>query len=433
MRKLILTGLIAILALPAGAAKRLTVAQLEQKLDAFSQAHRDDVAIVMQLSEMELTERLTEGTLESLHKKLPLGPKTSLALQLLADQSALLDPPANEIPGAVYPDAATQAKLLAAARNYVQETLPRLPNLLATRTTYSFDDSPQALKENYLPVRAGFHLIGRSSQEIAFSDSKVIDSPLETEDQLAVKSPAPRSVQMPLQLGLHPGSEYGWATALVMADSANGQITWSHWEQKSDGLIAVFHYSVPPNASHYVVSYCCIRPSSIDLQTSRRRMAGMPGTTTDVDAQSLTEKPGYHGSISIDPATGAILRVTIDADMKIGAPLARAAFIVQYGPVVLGDRASIFPQWSMTLSEEQGNPAVVNRDPPARVLNETTFSHYHRLGSSMRMIAVPVDNASGNPPADPSAVPASSPAPALGTQSTPAITPAPASNPAPNQ
>ncbi len=380
------------LALPAGAVKRLTVAQLEQKLTALSQSHRDDAAMVMQLSELELTERLTETTLERLRTQISLGPKSALALRLLADQSALLDPPAVEFPAADYPDAATQGHLLEAARRYVMETIPRLPNLIATRTTYSFDDSPQALKENYLPVRAGFHPIAKFSQEIAFNDSKVTDSPSQTQDEPVSKTDiavASRYVQPPVQLGIHPGSEYGWATALVMTDSAKGQITWSHWEKKSDSLLAVFHYAVPPAASHYVVSYCCVKATSPAMLMSDRRKLGMPGTMDTIDQQPLTEKPGYHGSIMIDPVTGAILRITIDADMKIGDPLARAAFVVEYGQVVLGDRASIFPVWSLTLSAESTNPAVVQKEPPARVLNETTFSHYHRLGTSMRMIALP--------------------------------------------
>lgn len=419
MRGIIVAGVIALLALPAGAVKRLTVAQLEQKLTALNQSHRDDVAVVMQLAELELTERLTATTAARLAAQIPMGPKTALALQLLADQSALLDPPVSEIPGVTYPDAATQGHLLDAARRYVLETIPRLPNLIATRTTYSFDDSPQALKENYLPVRAGFHPIAKFSQEIAFNDSKVTDAPIPAQDEPADKlavSMAKKTVQPPLQLGLHPGSEYGWATALVMTDAAKGQIAWNHWEKKAESLVAVFHYVVPQAASHYVVTYCCKQISTPGTMRVDRRKLGTPGTTDTIEQQPLTEKPGYHGSISIDPATGAILRLTIDADMKIGGPLARAAFVVEYGPVVLGDRASIFPVWSLTLSAESTNPAEIQREPPARVLNETTFSHYHRLGTSMRMVSLPEGKGSGAalaaPGGDAQAAPVSPAAPA---------------------
>lgn len=423
MRRLLLAVLLAMLALPACAAKRLTVAQLEQKLTALSQSHRDDAAMVMQLAELELTERLTETTLERLQTQIPMGPKSALAIRLMADQSALLDPPAVEFPAAAYPDAVTQAHLLDAARHYVMETIPRLPNLIATRTTYSFDDSPQALKENYLPVRAGFHPIAKFSQEVAFNDSKVTDAPSPAQDEPVSKSDIAvnsRSVQPPVQLGIHPGSAYGWATALVMTDSAKGKITWSHWEKKADGLLAVFHYVVPPAASHYVVSYCCVKATSPAMLQSDRRRLGTPGTMDTIEQQPLTEKPGYHGSIMIDPATGAILRITIDADMKIGDPLARAAFVVEYGPVVLGDRASIFPVWSLTLSAESTNPAVVQKEPPARVLNETTFSHYHRLGTSMRVVALPEGKENGGAPG--------ALGPGTGAQTTPVSADDPATN-----
>jgi len=39
----------------------------------------------------------------------------------------------------------------------------------------------------------------------------------------------------------------------------------------------------------------------------------------NVAAPSLyTDKPGYHGTLSIDPATGAILRIALEADLKTG-------------------------------------------------------------------------------------------------------------------
>ena len=49
--------------------------------------------------------------------------------------------------------------MLDAARNYVAQTLPRLPDFLATRTINRYDDSPQALKKGAWPVRAGLHLV----------------------------------------------------------------------------------------------------------------------------------------------------------------------------------------------------------------------------------------------------------------------------------
>ena len=111
MRKLILLGLLAAVVLPANAARRITVAQLEQTLVAYNAAHRSDFDAARGLNELQLSERLTPATFERIGGKLTLGPRTTLALQMLADQSTLLDPPAGELPATALPDAATQHNL----------------------------------------------------------------------------------------------------------------------------------------------------------------------------------------------------------------------------------------------------------------------------------------------------------------------------------
>ena len=160
LRRLILLGLLAALPLSAAAAKRVTVAQLEQSLTSGVAAHRADIEMARQLGELELTERLTEATLNRFAANLRLEPRTALALALLSDQSAFLDPPQAELPATGPPDASTQQRLLDAARGYVAQTVPHLPDFFATRTTNRFDDSPQALAQGNWPVRAGLHYAG---------------------------------------------------------------------------------------------------------------------------------------------------------------------------------------------------------------------------------------------------------------------------------
>ncbi len=130
MRRLILLVLLASLAPIAGASKRITVAQLEQALTAAHAAHRPDADIAREIGSLELSERLTEATLNRLAAYLDAGSQAALALQLLADQSAFLDPPASELPSSAAPDDAAQQRMIEAARSYVAQTVPQLPNLL---------------------------------------------------------------------------------------------------------------------------------------------------------------------------------------------------------------------------------------------------------------------------------------------------------------
>jgi hypothetical protein len=108
--------------LPIGAAKRVTVAQLEQALAAATAAHKADAEKARMIAGMVLSERLSESTLQRLDTQLDAGPQVALAVQLLADQSAFLDLPGSELPTTAAPDQATQLRMFDAAAHYVTET-----------------------------------------------------------------------------------------------------------------------------------------------------------------------------------------------------------------------------------------------------------------------------------------------------------------------
>jgi hypothetical protein len=152
--------------LSAFGAKRVTVDRLEQTLAA---AHSlQDAEVARQLSDLELTERLSTAKLNRLETELP-GEKSRQALMIVADASAFLDPPAAEIPDQSTPDQATQRKILALSVNYVTQTLHQLPNFFATRVTSSFEDMPAvqwpgAITTAYQPI----HLVNDSNVTVSF-------------------------------------------------------------------------------------------------------------------------------------------------------------------------------------------------------------------------------------------------------------------------
>ena len=409
MRKLILLAAIAASAFPAAASRRVTVSQVEQALATEIAAHRSDAEVAHQVGDFEMTERLTDSTLQHFAATLEMGPRTALALQLLADQSAFLDPPAAELPATALPDAATQQRMLDAARAYAVQTWSRLPNFFVTRATTRFDDTPQVLVKGDWPVRMGLHPVGNTTREITFQDGK------EVQDPTAEKSAAAKSS---LELGLRTWGEFGPAMTVVLADMSQQKVLFSHWEQSSSGLAAVYRYAVPREASHYGVAYCCL----VDQELGGRVQFGYSGRNRTAQQMSnipkgaqyhtFTETPGYHGTISIDPATGAVLRITIEAELSQGDPLMRADTVVEYGPVTIGDRKFICPMRSLAISVEPGGagsksmvlngtgddsawetPLSGNRKAPVLLVNETRFANYHRLGTSMRIVT----NA---PPAD---------------------------------
>jgi hypothetical protein len=382
MRRLIPIALAAFMAIPAVAAKRETVAQFERGLTIACSAHKSDTDIAGKIGNTELTERLAETDLERLKALLLPGSEAAIALQLLAEKSAFLDLPASALPSLAAPDEVAQQRMIGAARSYVAQTLPHLPNFLATRTINRFDDSPQALKKGAWPVRAGLHRVDTSSREISVRD--------ERENQ----PPTQGSAVWAQQIGLISGGEFGTTLGMILTDTLQGKISWGHWEQTDAGQAAVFQYEVPSAASHFELISTLQRQAAIEgfaTPSGERGVAGIGvRPNTDPSRTSIVRtRPPYHGSISLDPATGTILRITLQADLKDSDPFRRAAILVEYDPVQIGDGRFICPVRSVALSQAALRPQSDSDGDPGEWLNETLFTAYHRFASTTRVLTDP--------------------------------------------
>jgi hypothetical protein len=374
MRRWILFGLFAAMTLPVGAAKRVTVAQLEQALAAASAAHKTDAEMARIIAGMELSERLGDGTLERLDARLGAGPKIALAMQLLADQSAFLDLPASELPAIAAPDQAAQLRMFDTVAHYVNETMSRLPNFLATRTTNRFDDSPQETKKGAWPVRAGLHQVDRSSREVSVH--------VERENEI----PGNGSAVWENGTGLSSWGEFGTVLGMILGDAVKGKVSWSHWEQTASGLSAVFRYSVPKSASHFEVLRFIQRPGTVTAVVTAQAYGSTRASSAPLDALIAHDNEGYEGYLWIDPATGTILRITIEANSNGNAAYQQSAMLVQYGAVEIGGSRFILPVRSLALSEVAMSAEASTGDAPSKWLNETLFTGYHRFASTTRIL-----------------------------------------------
>jgi len=371
MRKLTVLLLLAGMVLPAFAANdatvaKVTVAQLEQALTAVQGKPAAEVA--QQLSGLELTERLSTARLARLKADLP-GEKAKQALVILADSAAFLDPPESEIPANPMPDPAATRQMLTQIVNYVNTTVRQLPNLIATRDTTSFEDRPQeevqqataVVSYSYLPL----HFVGKSSVAVTYRDRK------EVLDEKALK-------HGPKIGGLVTAGEFGPILSRVVADALLGKITWGRWEQGAGGTEAVFHYAVPHDKSHYSVQFCCV-PEGFNTD-------GSP------ILRVFNESASYHGEIAFDPANGAIVRITMEAEMPQGELVSKAGMMVEYGPVEIGGKSYICPVKSVSIlqahtTQNQGAYSRSNYKGPAKTfLNDVAFGQYRRFGSETRIL-----------------------------------------------
>jgi VWFA-related protein len=399
--RLILVAFVVVLVLPADAAQHstsITVEELQQVLAASEDAHQVDADVARQLSGMELTERLSTAKLARLKAGLP-GEKSQQALVALADSSDFLDPPAAEISANPAPDPAALRRMLVSVVNYVNTTVRQLPNFIATRDTTRFEDRPQEDIQGevgmttliYLPL----HVVGRSNVLVTYRDGHEV-----------VEKDAAKGKKNELQeRGLFTEGVFGPILSTVVGDALKGKITWSRWEEGANGAEAVFHYAVPREKSHYSVGFCCI-PSGIDSETHESGDLHSSGTPEPSDWHKFAEVAAYHGEIAFDPTNGAILRITLEADMPPNEVVSRNGMMVEYGAVDIGGKNYICPLRGVsvllahTTQPPLGTHPVESYKGPAKTfLNDAVFEQYRRFGSETRILAGNSVEPAGNPPA----------------------------------
>jgi hypothetical protein len=242
MRSLTLFLLLAGIAASAHAIKRVTVAQLEQKVIELS--GKSDGTSARQLSDLELTERLSAKRFAGLQAKIP-GPNARQAVHILADKSAFFDLPPAEVPQTPAPDFPTQRRILMQSIHYATRTTRQLPNFLASRVTTRFEDALQedmqggesaSVSYSYQPL----HLAGISNSPVVFRDGQEVIGVAGKKNTPATK-------------GLTTSGEFGPLLFTVLLDITHSTVKWNHWELNLDKNLAVFAFSVPREQSHYQV------------------------------------------------------------------------------------------------------------------------------------------------------------------------------------
>jgi hypothetical protein len=320
-----------------------------------------DAQVARQLSGLELTERMSSAKLKSLEQSAP-GKKSRRALVALADASVFLRPAAADVLSQARPDLDEQRRMLASTVEYLAKTLPKLPNFYATRTTVRFE-----YKLSRRRTRAGsrsdsfWRQVGGSKVIVVYRDGKEVINPREWG-----KHP-----HHPEGEGLITRGTFGPILSVVFVDAAHsGGFTWSRWERASAGTVAVFRYRVPKEQSHYSV--------------------GTHGLSSDEG--DAAEVSGYHGEMAIDPATGTILRMTVQAEQPLGSPIRQSDIMVEYGPVAIGGKIYTCPVRSVSMAET-GSMGVLGpfgestSAPDTPHLNDVTFDDYHQFRSESRILS----------------------------------------------
>ena len=384
----------AAIAAPAHAAQQFTVVTVAQVSKLLEDGHGEkDAKFARLLSTLQLSERADQVTLAKWQAEF-FGKRTRRALTELADASAFLDPPRSEIPANAPPDAAEMSRIVLRAVDYVNKTMPRLPDFYAERTTTHFENAP-ALQQDLriacgnAPFRPGclsttganapleptllslLRFEGASTDTVTYRDGKELAN-RHWEGAPASQSP---------QLGLVTTGEFGPILLVALGDALHGKIFWSSWQRSAAGALAVFRFRVTKDESHFQVT--C--PTATGLQTVM---------------------PAYHGELAISPSTGAVYRITMVSDLDPPNQDQQASIAVDYDTVSIGGAPYVCPVRGVAFSRV---PVFIGRTGEAAKLpemqtrlNDIAFTRYHLFRAEMKILP----DAAASSPASP-ATPAS--------------------------
>ncbi|QNI34342.1 VWA domain-containing protein [Alloacidobacterium dinghuense] len=347
---------------PPTALQKVSVKQLEDALEAGRGNSGKEMA--REVSHMELTERLSGVRLAKLESSVK-DRAVHEALVTLADTSSFLPPPPDEIPTIAPPDAATQKQIMARAIQYVDKTTRTLPNLFAERMTIQYHQHPLTPGEwKTVDNDQSLHQDVTSKAAVVFRDGK----------EIATVESSKRSLYEH-QRNLSTVGTFGavLATVIVGASEAGSELYWSRWEQGANGPLAVFGYRVPRGTPLFA--------------------GGSTFLSIDDNIVAFQKALPYHGEFTVDPASGEVLRLTIQAECEKRLPLQRSDIMVEYTPVTIGGVIYMCPSKSIAISRSRTTADIHEWGESLKVyapfetkLSDMTYSDYHLFHPTSRML-----------------------------------------------
>jgi len=371
---------ILLIASPTWAANKITVQQLKDMLAADQKSQKTDADVAAEFKDVELTEELTHSAIESIKTLVP-GKMTTEQLFVLEIRSAVLAPPASDIPATPAPDAAKQKAILDKATDYATKTYAQMPTLTAKRSLRRFQDSAHqdqpafaarnnaVLAATYTPI----HYAAADDASVTFKNGAE-QNPLAND-----KSHWGENGMIAL-LGQSPDP----VTVLEEAQAA-GKINWLRWETVNGKDLAVFSFDVDKKKTHYTVNYCCFPEASQAGQVSLRGTESAGGAGNYQNSANWKNFKGvepFRGEIFVDPETGAIYRLVTEVQFKGSDPIKAENQRIDYGTETIGGKTFVVPAFVTIDTLEQPTPDLEQgRSILRHTLFTESYSDYKVAGS----------------------------------------------------
>jgi hypothetical protein len=325
-----------VLALPTWAANKITVQKLKDTLLALHEAGKSDAEIAKKLSALELTDELTVAEKKRLMVYAP-GPLAREQMDVLEARSSLLIPAQSDLPDTPRPDISTQRAILTKTIFWLKNST-QTPDLTASKTTVRYHNDRAPFEADHLAM--GRVIIEQTAIKQTGSHTETVEFEKGVE-----KAPlAAQSDQAPArQYQQAPKGGPGPVLSIILQQAASvGNLAFLRWELVDDRRVALFSFAVAKEKSLYRVDYCCF-PSRDDLER--------PGRLEVQSRQSFKAIVPFHGAFYIDPETGVIVRLEMQAIFEPSDFVHQEDTRIDYGSVAIGAATYVVPVRSYLLTQ----------------------------------------------------------------------------------
>jgi hypothetical protein len=395
MKQLKWVLILALATTPAWCAKKVTVAELQDTLTSMHKDNKSDADVAASLKQLELTEELTRSVMNSLVADVP-GPLSTEQIYVLEARSAMLPPPATDIPTAPAPDAAAQKAMLDKAGDYVAKTYGQLPALAATKTTIRFQDNVEAAAPSSgihgsatdVSTGSGFVSSYQFIHYINSTDSHVV-SVQGAEKMPSEKDKTPWGANKMIALET-PDPSLG----SVFPEAQSGDIKWLRWETVNGKQAAVYSFDVSKKKAHFAVNVCCfpdVSQTGVANFTSASAGSAHGGGgggakgnfQTNTDWSDYKTSVPYHGELFIDPDSGIVVRMITIAELKPTDVVHQVDERIDYGPVTVGGKPLVLPVKTIINTEvvPNGDSGSAGRYSVRRTLFSSEYKDYQLGGN----------------------------------------------------
>jgi hypothetical protein len=231
------------------------------------------------------------------------------------------------------PSPAQQQSLLSSIRQYAERYVDNLPNFICEQVTRQFEagKKPKHWHQGDTLASRLIYIGGREQRTLEF----VNDRPVGNHGQIWHRP-------------LITEGEFGMLMERVFASMPDTGFSWSGWQLSGNTWLAAFDYEI--DKQH----------STLSLTLGDLAKAVVP----------------YHGSIYVDPATGAIWRITSNpSDIPTELRTKSISTAISYSPVVIGGQRYILPaQATVTLVTPSNN-----------IRNEIEFTNFRKFETESRI------------------------------------------------